>query len=364
MRSGSRAIFSPLLQVDLYPKVSGYLARIDVRIGDRVRQGQVIAQIDSRDFLHRVREIEAKVAQAKAQLTEIETGTRAEELRQSEQAVRQAESRFENAKLQHERIEALYKRQVISKKECDASDMEYTVAEAQLAAIQQQLKLLRDGARSEVREASRAKLKEMEAILEQERTRFNDTKIAAPFDGEISRKHVDAGALVSPSSPLVSLVHTETVKMVANVLEKDVPLLKSGMKAKIRAEAFPERLFEGRVEKINAVLDLATRTLQAEVYIPNPDRSLKPGMFSTVEIVLLEKPRAVVIPREAVLQEGSDNWAFIIDGNRAVRRLLTIGYEQERMVEVLKGLTEGERVVIRGQQSLKNGSAVRVIEAS
>jgi multidrug resistance efflux pump len=354
----------PLMQVDLIPKVSGYLERIDVHIGDIVKQGQVIAQIDRTDFLHKVREIEAKVAQAKAQMAEIETGTRPEELRQAEEAVKQAQSRFENAKLQHERIEALYKREVISKKEQDVADMEYTVAEAQLAASHQQLKLLRDGARQEVRDATLAKLREMEAILEQERNHLKDTKIGAPFQGEISRKYVDAGAFVSSSTPLVNLMYTETLKIVANVLEKDVPLLKPGMKAKIRVESYPERIFEGRVEKINSALDLSTRTLQAEIWIPNLDRSLKPGMFSNVEVVLLEKPQALIIPREAILEAGSEMSVFVVEGKQAVRRSITVGYEQDRMVEVLKGLNERDQVVIKGQQLIKEGSTIRIIEGS
>jgi multidrug efflux pump subunit AcrA (membrane-fusion protein) len=357
----------PLMQVDLIPKVSGYLERIDVHIGDIVKQGQVIAQIDRTDFLHKVREIEAKVAQAKAQLAEIETGTRAEELRQAEEAVKQAQSRFENAKLQHERIEALHKREVISKKERDVSDMEYTVAEAQLASSQQQLKLLREGARQEVRDASQAKLKEMEAILEQERTRLKDTKIIAPFRGEISRKYVDAGAFVSPSSPptpLVNLVHTEILKIVANVLEKDIPLLKAGMKAKVQVDSYPGRVFEGRVEKINSALDLSTRTLQAEIYILNSDRSLKPGMFANVEVVLLEKPQTLVIPREAVIEAGGEMSVFVVEGKQAFRKPITLGYEQDRLVEVLKGLNEGDQVVIKGQQLIKDGSTIRVIEGS
>ncbi len=357
----------PLMQVDLFPKVSGYLERIDVRIGDIVKQGQVIAQIDRSDYLHKVREIEAKVAQARAQLTELETGTRTEELRQAEEAVKQAQSRFENAKMQHERIEALYKREVISKKERDTADMEFTVAEAQLASSQQQLKLLREGARQEVRQASQAKLKEMEAVLEQERNHLKDTNIAAPFQGEISRKYVDAGAFVSPSSPstpLVSLVHTETLKIVANVLEKDIPLLKRGMKAKIRVESYPGRTFEGKVEKINSALELSTRTLQAEVYIINSDRSLKPGMFANVEVVLVEKPQALVIPREALLEEGNALTVFVVEGKQAIRRPIAIGYEQDRMVEVLKGLSEGDQVVIKGQQLIKDGSAIRVVEGS
>jgi len=352
----------PLMQVDLFPKVSGYLERINVHIGDTVKQGQVIAQIDQSDFLHKVREIEAKVAQAKAQLAEIETGTRIEELRQAEEAVKQAQSRFENARLHRERIEALFRRQVISKKEMDGAEMEYTVAEAQLASNQQQLKLLRAGARQEVKDASQAKLKEMEAILEQERTRLQNAKIVAPFRGEISRKYVDAGALVSPSTPLVSLVHTETLKIVANVLEKDIPLLKAGMSAKIRTDSYPGRVFEGRVEKINSALDLATRTLQAEVYISNSDRSLKPGMFANVEVVLLEKPQTLVVPREAILEAGSEMSVFVVEGKQAVRRPITIGYEQNYMVEVLKGLNQGDQVIIKGQQLIKEGSAVRVVE--
>jgi HlyD family secretion protein len=357
----------PLMQVDLIPKVSGYLERIDVHIGDIVKQGQVIAQIDRTDFLHKVREIDAKVAQAKAQLAEIETGTRAEELRQAEEAVKQAQSRFDNAKLQHERIEALYKREVISKKERDVADMDYTVAEAQLASSQQQLKLLREGARQEVRDATQAKLREMEAILEQERNHLKDTKIIAPFRGEISRKYVDAGAFVSPSSPptpLVNLVHTETLKVVANVLEKDIPLLKPGMKAKIQVDSYPGRVFEGRVEKINSALDLSTRTLQAEIYIFNSDRSLKPGMFANVEVVLLEKPQTLVIPREAIIETGSEMSVFVVEGKQVFRKPITLGYEQDRLVEVLKGLNEGDQVVIKGQQLIKDGSTIRVIEGS
>jgi len=354
----------PLMQVDLFPKVSGYLERIPVHIGDLMKQGQVIAQIDQTDFLNKVKEIEAKVAQAKAQLTEIQTGTRTEELRQAEEAVKQAQSRFDNANLQHERVEALYRREVISKKERDLADMECTVAEAQLASSQQQFKLLREGARQEVRDSSQAKLSEMEAILEQERNHLKDTKIVAPFRGEISRKYVDAGALVSPSTPLVNLVYTETLKIVANVLEKDIPLLKAGMKAKIRVESYPEKVFEGRVEKINSALDLSTRTLQAEIYIPNSDRFLKPGMFANVEVVLLEKPQTLVIPREAVMGAGSEISVFVVEGKRAVRKPVALGYEQDRMVEILKGLNEGDQVVIKGQQLIKDGSAIRVVEES
>jgi len=353
---------SPLMQVDLFPKVSGYLERMSVNLGDSVRQGQVIAQIDRTEFLHKIKEVEAKVAQAKANLAEIEAGTRTEEVRQAEEGVKQAQSRFENARLHRERMEALYQRQIISKKDFDNADTEYTVAEAQLEANQQRLKMLREGARQEVREASQGKLKEMEALLAQEQTRLQNAMIIAPFSGEIIRRYVDAGALVSSSTPLVTLVHTETLKVVANVLEKDISLIKPGMKAKIQTEAYPERVFEGKVVRINSALELATRTLQAEIHVPNPSHLLKPGMFSRIEMALSEKPGTLTVLREALIEEGGKRSVFVVEGNQALQRPIVTGIEQDQWVEVLEGLREGDRVIIKGQGSIKDRSTVRVIE--
>jgi len=353
---------SPLMQVDLFPKVSGYLERMSVNLGDSVRQGQVIAQIDRTEFLHKVKEVEAKVGQAKANLAEIEAGTRTEEVRQAEEGVKQAQSRFENARLHRERMEALYQRQIISKKDFDNADTEYTVAEAQLEANQQRLKMLREGARQEVREASQGKLKEMEALLAQEQTRLQNAMIIAPFSGEIIRRYVDAGALVSSSTPLVTLVHTETLKVVANVLEKDISLIKPGMKAKIQTEAYPERVFEGKVVRINSALELATRTLQAEIHVPNPSHLLKPGMFSRIEMALSEKPGTLTVLREALIEEGGKRSVFVVEGNQALQRPIVTGIEQDQRVEVLEGLREGDRVIIKGQGSIKDRSTVRVIE--
>lgn len=353
---------APLMQVDIFPRVSGYLEQISVRLGESVRQGQTIAKIDQTDYLQKVREMEARVALAKAQLAEIEAGPRPEELRQAEETVRGAQSRYETAKLQRERMEALFKRQVISKKEMDLSEMEFTVAEAQLAASRENLKLLREGARQEVREASRARLKEMEAILTQERIRLQYTQITAPFSGEISRKYVDTGALVSPSTPIVQLVHTETVKVVANVLEKDIPLLKTGMKAKISTESFLGKVFEGRIARISSALDPVTRTLQAEIEVPNSERLLKPSMFARVEVVLVEKPRALLVPRHAVIFSEGSKAIFLLQGNQAIRRPVVTGYEQDQYIEIIEGASEGDQVIVKGQELLKAGSTVRVIK--
>jgi multidrug efflux pump subunit AcrA (membrane-fusion protein) len=353
---------SPLMQVDLFPKVSGYLEKIDVNIGDSVRQGQVVAQIDRNDFLYKVREVEAKVAQAKAAVEEIEAGTRSEEIRQAEEAVKQAQSRYDNAKTQRERMEGLYQKQIISKKDFDNADTECSVCQAQLVSSQERLKQLREGARREEREASRAKLKEMEAVLLQEQTRLQNTTITAPFQGEITHQYVDAGALVSPSTPLVTLAHTETLKVMANLVERDIALVKVGMKVRIQAEAFPDKSFDGRIVRMNSALDTATRTLQTEIHIPNAGRMLKPGMFAKIEIALSTHTGTLTIPKVALVEEGEDRVVFVVENNQALRKPIVIGIEQDDTVEVLQGLNEGDRIVTKGQGSLKDRSAVKVVE--
>ena len=355
---------SPLMQVELSPKVSGYLEKISVQIGDSVKQGQVIAQIDRAEFLQKVKEIEAKLAQAKAAADEIEAGTRSEDIRQAEESVKQAKSRYDNAKAQRERMEALYSRQIISKKDFDNADTECAVCEAQLSANQEKLKQLKEGARLEVREGSRAKVKEMEAILAQEQIRLQNTQIVAPFAGEIVRRNVDSGALVSPSTPVVTLIHLETLKVVANVLEKDVGLIKPGMKAKILTEAYPGKPFDGTVVRINKALDLATRTLQAEINIPNPGHLLKPGMFAKIEMVLKEHLNALTVPRDAVLKEEGKEFVFAVEGNQAFRKPVVTGIERETLIEIVEGVKDGEKIVVRGQESLKDRTTVRIIEGS
>lgn len=355
---------TPLMQVDLFPKVSGYLEGIFVQIGDSVKQGQLIAQIDRTDYLQKVKEMEARVALAKAQLAEIEAGARTEELRQAEEAVRSAQSRYENAKLHRERMEVLYQKQVISKKEWDLAEMEYTVAGAQVASSLEHLKLLKEGARQETKEASRARLREAESLLNQERIRLQHTQILAPFSGEIHRRYVDAGALVSPSTPIVNLIHTATLKVVAHVLEKDIPLIKTGMKATLTTESFPGKVFEGKIVRLNSALDPATRTLQAEIEIPNPLRMLKPSMFARIELVLLEKPRALLVPRYAILMSNGSKSVFVLEGNQAIQRRVVTGYEQDQYVEIVEGIREGERVIVKGQELIRDRSIVRVVEGS
>jgi RND family efflux transporter MFP subunit len=160
----------------------------------------------------------------------------------------------------------------------------------------------------------------------------------------------------------VTLVHVETLKVLANVLEKDISLVKVGMKVKVLTEAYPHKPFEGTIIRINKALDLATRTLQAEINVPNPGHLLKPGMFARIEVVLKEKPDALTVPREAVLGEEGKQFVFTVEGNQAVQKPVVTGIVQERLIEIVEGVKDGDKIVVRGQESLRNLSTIRIVE--
>jgi membrane fusion protein (multidrug efflux system) len=116
------------------------------------------------------------------------------------------------------------------------------------------------------------------------------------------------------------------------------------------------------VVRINKALDLATRTLQAEINIPNPGYLLKPGMFAKIEMILKEKPDALTVPRDAVLKEEGKEFVFAVEGNQAFRKPVVTGIERENLIEIVEGVKDGDKIVVRGQESLKDRSTIRIVE--
>jgi multidrug efflux pump subunit AcrA (membrane-fusion protein) len=354
----------PLLQVELIPKVSGTVAAVEVQIGQAVAAGQVLVRLEQTEFLQRVAETEAKVARAAARVAELQAGSRPEEIRQAEETLRQAASRRGNARLNRDRIRDLFATGAVSQRDLDEAELAVSLTEAQQAAAEQALALLRQGPRAEVRAAAEAELKEAEAVLAQQRTLLDYSAIRAPFAGHITRRLVDPGATVGPSAPVATLVSLQTVKVLLAVPERDSPLLTPRSSSVIRVDAFPGRTFPGRVARINSALDPLSRTLAAEIHADNPEGLLLPGMFARAEVTLLTR-EGILVPSEAVLEEGGAAAVFVVgEGGTAKRRPVETGYLQGTLIEIRQGLSGGEAVVVAGQQGLRDGAAVRLLEGS
>lgn len=308
--------------VEAVPKVSGRLEDVAVRLGDRVSRGQTLARIEDR-------EIQEQVKQAQAAY-DVSAAT-----------IRQREADLRLAQTNLERSQNLYDRQLIPKQTYDDTDARYQAAVAQL-------------------DLARAQFSQAQARLDELKINLSNTVIASPVTGFIGKRALDAGAWVTPNSSFLSVVDITTVRLVANIVEKDLRRISQGQKADVAVDAYPGETFVGRIAHVAPVLDPSTRTAQIEVEIPNPQFRLKPGMYAKVSFLVEEHPHALVIPANALVDSNGKAGVYqpVDEGDTATFRPVTVGLMSQDLVEVLDGLNEGERVITTGAAGLREGDKI------
>lgn len=223
-----------------------------------------------------------------------------------------------------------------------------------------------------VKEGDRVKKGDVLALIDRDEVgfKFEKAPVTSPIDGTVGRVYLDKGTHIRPSSnmslgtPVALVVDMDTVRIKINVIERDFPKIKEGQRSEIKVDAYPGEIFTGEVERINPVIDLSSRTALAEIKIPNKDHRLKSGMFGRTEVITAKHEEVVVIPADAVTEEESSSYAFIVNDKKAHKRKLTLGIKQGNQVQVLDGIEAGEEIIIVGQKGLKDGSKVEVIGGS
>ena len=205
-----------------------------------------------------------------------------------------------------------------------------------------------------------AAMKVAEANSQTAQTRLAYASISAPFAGTVTARQFDQGAVVSAGTILFTLADFDSVKVVINVLEKDVPLVTVGAMATVVADALPQDTFAGRVGRTSDAVDPATRTMRAEIFVANPAHHLKPGMYATASLALFQHPNAVTVPAAAVMRVAGDTFVFVVRGDTARRLLVCTGIEQGARCEIVSGLAGGESLITTGQQYVKDASPVTV----
>lgn len=322
------ADITPNQLVNVFSRVDGYISKIHVDKGDWVRANQLIVEIDHTDYLHAVNQAKANLASARAKVVQQDTAVR-------------------NTKLTLDRMEALIKEQFVSQQDVDTAQVNYDAAVAALASL-------------------RAQVTQMEVALAQAETNLAYSYIRAPFSGYIAERNLDPGAYVTGATAststttrgILSLHDIDTVRTLIEVVEKDVPLVKIGQKAEIRAEAYPDRVFEGKVTRIVQALNRATRTMTVEVDLPNKDYMLKGGMFARVEVLVGVHRNAVQIPLDAITRLEENQYVYVVQNGAAHQVPVEVGGRVENRIEITKGLTGSEQVIVSGKDLVSEGTVV------
>jgi RND family efflux transporter MFP subunit len=302
-------------QLNVVPHISGKIARIFVKEGQFVRAGTVIAMLDTELISYQLQQAKAGLAVAKANL--------------------------HNAELNWKRIQEL-------KKNGSVSD--------------QQFDKMRVGI-----EAARAQMQQARAAFDMASYQMRVAKMRAPFSGFIGQKFLHEGDIINPMMPggfgVCTLVDISSVKISTHVSEGNFVKLKPGQLAEIRVDAYPDSVFHGEVTSIVPVADPASRSFKVNIVASNPGYLLKAGMFARLRILVARHKNVLAIPIDALHLEGSKKFAFTIDNNHVAHKiLLKTGILNDRWVEVLNGLNEGESVVTIGKDILVDGQHVHLAD--
>jgi membrane fusion protein (multidrug efflux system) len=308
--------------VSVAPRAAGRLQEVYVRLGDRVNRGQRIARIE--DF-----ELQEQIKQAEA-AQEVSSAT-----------IRQREADLALALTNVERSRNLFERQLLPKQTLDDNESRYSSAQAQL-------------------DLARAQANQSKARLDELKINLGNTIITSPTDGFISRRLADPGASVGQNAPVVEVVDISRVRLVANVVERDLKTLETGDATRVQVDAYPGETFTGRIARVSPILDPATRTAPIEVEVPNPDFRLKPGMYARVGITMDTRKDTLVIPSDAIADLGGRRGVFQVQNGSAIFRTVQVGTEQQDTVEIVGGLNEGEEIITTGARALRDGDPVIV----
>ena len=321
------AEFRPYQQAALHAKIAGFLQSISVDVGDHVREGQAIAQLDVPELKN---DLEKALAAHRA----------------SEQEVLRGEANYNEAYLASQRLQDVAKQnaKLVAQQELDAVQTKEASAAGSLDAAKQ-------------------RIQECQAEVSKVRSMIAYTTITAPFDGVITKRYVDTGALVpagtssSAQTPVVDIAEDKRLRLIFPVPESAVSLVKVDAPVRITVGSLGVTI-EGKVSRFSGKVDRATRTMSTEVAIDNSDGRLKPGMYASVALVVRESKSAIAVPVQSITVGEKPSVLVVSKSGTVEERRVKLGLQTPEKTEVLSGLEPGEMVIVGSRSGIQPGQKV------
>lgn len=299
-----------------------------------------------RDAESKAEAAKAAYESAAAKLEQMKKGVTAQDLRQAEGAVAAAEATLASAEA---RLKQLQEGPAVE---------DLTVVESSVTQAQQQYRMAANPYTKHDLEIARAQAAQAQAAVDLAELALKESVVTSPVDGVVAERFQTAGNLVSPQTPIASVV-SEGVELLLGVEEDRAGQVRDGQKAEVSVGAYSGMTFAAKVAMVSPTVDPKTRTFQVKVRPEDPDGRLRPGMSAHLKIVTEEKGKAVLVSKEAVVSRSGESVVFVVKGEIAEMRPVKVGLAHNGTVEIASGLDVGEEVVVAGQQELRDGDAVR-----
>ena len=330
------------------------------REGDTVKAGDKLIEIERDVHRAEAQAAEAVLALARAKLADLKAGTRPEEVQRAEAGVTRWQATLAEARRSYERQEQLVAEEFTSRQSVDQARERMEVAQAELAAVQETLRMLKAGPTETGIAIQESAVEEAAARLAVAHAHLSECVIAAPFDGIITAVHVRPGDLATPRSPLLELYAPDSLVIRFSVPEAEASSVRPGLRLRVTLDAFSGRAFDAQVTRVYPQLNQAMRTRTVEARLTE-HAEIVPHMFARLTLELRRADDAVLIPAESVMTGPTgERFVFVVEQGNAHRRIVKIGIEHDKKIQILGGLESGQRVVVAGQAALRDGQPIRV----
>lgn len=363
-------------KIQVTPKVVGKVAWIGVEKGDYVKEAQVIVRFEDDEYRAQLVQAQGNMQSLLAQLKELETGYRPEEIARDKANLEQARADMENARINLERAKGLFEQEVVPRQELDNAQARYNAQKARVEAFTKSYELMRLGPRQEQIESMRGRVEQARGEVALRQTYLDSTVIRAPISGTILERAVEKGELVTTmfvgergaKGYVVSMADLTDLQVELDISQDDFAKLSMRQKAIVTTDAFPDRKYDGVIAEMSPEANRQKATVQVKVQILKPDSYLRPEMNARSAFLANESqpkgatsaaPR-IVIPTSAVRDGGSRKSVFIVFEGRATERSVRLGNPTSRGVEVSEGLIGGEELVLSPPPTLKDGDRVQI----
>ncbi len=339
---------------------SGVVEKLHAERGTRVARGDMLAEVAAENSKSDLVAAEARVAQARAELSVIEGGGRASDLAEIDGALARAKVERDNARKEQASLERLVAKQAATRQEAEAAARLVELADTQIQGLEKKRAAL---VGKSDRTSAEAKLRELEAAVDVSRRQLEKTVLRAPISGVVYDSAVRLGSYLNPGDLVAKVGRTDKVRVRVYVDEPELGRVAAGMPVTITWDALPNRSWKGSVERMpDQIAALGTRQV-AEVVcvIENPGGELLPGANVNAEIRSRVAENALSIPREALRRQSNVPGVLLLQGDKVVWRKVTLGVSAVTRVQVLEGLAEGDSVALPSEVTLENGSPVRPV---
>ncbi len=362
-------------RINVNSKVTGRVAWIGVEKGDRVRQGDVLVRLEDDEFRAQVQQAAGAVSNAQAYLQQLRSGPRPQEIQQAEHSLQQARAGMLASQLTLQRTKELVAQGVLAKQSLDDTEARFESSRQQVEYLEQSLQLVKSGSRPEEIARAEGSLEQAQGQLALAQSQLDATVIRAPISGTILERTAEKGELVTaqfaggsedgPQGSVVALADLHDLRVALDLPQSKLSSLRLKEEVRITVDAFPDRVYKGRVAEVSPEANSQKGTVPVRIQILKPDSLLRPQMNARVRFLAdnskrsMAKVPAVVVPDKAVLSQDNKKVVFVVSSDDVAHLQEVHVLERRPEGTVISGVNAGENVVVSSTQNLKDCTPIK-----